>query len=555
MAAGAGGWWRLHAEAGDGDRYAYSLDGSEPLPDPRSASQPDGVASPSALVEHAGFHWHDDSWPGLDLQRAILYELHVGTFTRQGTFDAAAKRMPHLRELGIDAVEVMPVAEFPGERGWGYDGVDLFAPHHSYGGPDGLKRFVSSCHDAGIAVLLDVVYNHLGPDGNYLPRFGPYFSGEHETHWGSAVNLDGPGSHEVRRFLLDNALMWLRDYHIDGLRLDAVHAMVDNSAVHFLEELASEVGTLGARLGKSLVLIGESDLNDPRFVRPRHEDGYGLDACWADEWHHALHAALTGERSGYYEDFGSLEQLSKALLQAWVYDGIWSEHRQRVHGHRPDGLPGSAFVVSLQNHDQIGNRAQGERLGALVSRQRLAAAAALLMTSPFVPMLFQGEEWGATTPFQYFTDHSDPTLGRAVTTGRRHEFAAFGWEPDSVPDPQALSTYEDSRLDWSELDGGDHKSLLDWYKTLVGIRKRYSCLTDGRWDLAEASVDPDSRLLRWRRGDIVLWVNLGCSPVSEAVPDGGRLLAAYGDGSETDGAAVSIPPDGVVICALARRPS
>ncbi|MFP5488283.1 MAG: malto-oligosyltrehalose trehalohydrolase, partial [Acidimicrobiia bacterium] len=406
MARGVDGWWSASVDSvGPGTRYGFSLDGGPVRPDPRSMSQPDGVDGWSEVVDHAAFGWTDAAWRGVPLPGAVLYELHVGTFTPEGTFDAAIGRLPHLVDLGVDAVELLPVAEFAGRRGWGYDGVDWFAPHHAYGGPDGLKRFVDACHRHGLGVVMDVVHNHLGPAGNYLPEFGPYFSERHQTNWGPAINFDGPGSDEVRRYVIDNVVMWLRDYRIDGLRLDAVHAIVDDSARHLLEQLAAEVDALAATEGRPLFLIAESDLNDPSFVRSRDAGGYGLDAAWADEWHHALHAVLTGDRSGYYEDFGSLELLAKALRQAWVYDGTWSEHRGRHHGRSPVGLTGHQFVVCVQNHDQVGNRAVGDRLGEAVSPGRLKIAAALLLTSPFTPMLFQGEEWGAGTPFQYFTDH------------------------------------------------------------------------------------------------------------------------------------------------------
>jgi maltooligosyltrehalose trehalohydrolase len=362
------GCWRVIVGGIEpGARYGFSIDGGPVRPDPRSASQPDGIDGLSELVDHAAFEWHDDGWRGVPWRGAVLYELHVGTFTVEGTFDAACDSLSHLVDLGIDAVELMPVAEFSGARGWGYDGVDLFAPHHAYGGPDGMKRFVDACHGRGIGVVLDVVYNHFGPAGNYLSEFAPYFSDRHRTNWGDAVNFDGPDSDGVRRYVIDNALMWLRDYHLDGLRLDAVHAIVDDSARHILEELTSEVDALACRLRRDLFVIAESDLNDPRFVRSIDAGGYGLTAAWADEWHHAMHATLTGERSGYYEDFGSLELLAKVLRQAWAYDGTWSPHRRRTHGRAPIGLRGHHFVVSTQNHDQIGNRAAGERLAALTS--------------------------------------------------------------------------------------------------------------------------------------------------------------------------------------------
>ena len=423
--------------AGAGSRYGFSIDGGPVRPDPRSPSQPDGVDGLSAVVDHRAFAWSDATWRGVALPGSVLYELHVGTFSAEGTFDGVIAHLDHLVELGVDAIELLPVCEFSGNRGWGYDGVDLFAPHHAYGGPEGLKRLVDACHRAGLGVVLDVVYNHLGPAGNYLAEFGPYFTDRHQTGWGDAVNMDGPGSDEVRRFVVDNALMWLRDYHGDGLRLDAVHAIVDTSARHILEQLAVEVDALAAHVRKPLFLIAESDRNDPALVRARAAGGLGLAAAWADEWHHGLHTVLTGEHDGYYEDFGTGAVLAKALRQAWVHDGTYSPHRGRAHGRPVTGLTGDRFVIATQTHDQVGNRATGERLAALTTEGRVKVAAALLLTAPFVPMLFMGEEWAASTPFQYFTDHQDPALGQAVTEGRRHEFAAFGWDPDGVPDPQA----------------------------------------------------------------------------------------------------------------------
>ncbi|MFG1751734.1 malto-oligosyltrehalose trehalohydrolase [Streptosporangium sandarakinum] len=542
------GWWeRAVEEAGPGTDYAYSLDGGPPRPDPRSPYQPYGPHGPSRLVDHAAFGWTDDRWRGTPLPGAVLYELHVGTFSPAGTFDGAIEYLPHLAELGVDAVELMPVAEFSGGRGWGYDGVSLFAPHHAYGGPDGLKRLVDACHAHGLGVVMDVVYNHLGPSGNYLPEFGPYFTGRHSTNWGDAVNFDGPGSDEVRAFVVDNALMWLRDYHVDGLRLDAVHAIADDSAVHVLERLAEEVEALAAHVRRPLFLIAESDLNDPRFVRGREAGGYGLDAAWADEWHHALHAVLTGERSGYYSDFGPLSLLAKGLRQAWVYDGTWSPHRGRAHGRSPAGLSGHRFVVCAQNHDQVGNRARGERGSALMSEGRLRIAAALLFTAPFVPMLFQGEEWGATTPFQYFTDHEDPELGRAVSEGRRREFAAFGWEPDQVPDPQDPATFERSRLDWSERDKEVQGRLLDWHRELIALRRRVPALTDGRLDRVRADCDEDTGLLVVERGPVLVAVNLGAETLTVPSRGRGRVLAASDPEVALSGTDLTLPPDTVAI--------
>ncbi len=431
------GYWRCDCSgAGHGTDYAFVLDGGDPLPDPRSPWQPYGVHGRSRVLDHSRFQWSDAGWRPPVLSSAVIYELHIGTFTPEGTFDSAVGRLEYLKQLGITHVELMPVAEFSGAWGWGYDGADLFAPHHAYGGPDGLKRFVDACHAAGLAVLLDVVYNHLGPSGNYLSRFGPYFTTRYSTPWGPAVNLDGAGSSEVRRFFCDNALMWLRDYHFDGLRIDAIHAFVDHSAVPFLEQLAGEVKRLQAHLGRSLVLIAESDLNDPRVVTPTEAGGYGIDAQWSDDFHHALHSVLTGERAGYYQDFGTLGDVARALENAFVFDGRHSLYRGRPHGRKPEGLPGWRFLGYLQTHDQVGNRAQGERSSRLMNVGRLKIGAAIVLCAPFIPMLFQGEEFGADTPFQYFTNHEEPELARAVSEGRRKEFAAFGWKVADIPDPQ-----------------------------------------------------------------------------------------------------------------------
>jgi maltooligosyltrehalose trehalohydrolase len=544
------GWWSGSAEdAGPGTDYAFSLENGPALPDPRSPFQPSGVHGPSRLVDHGAFTWNDGGWRGLPLAGSILYECHIGTFSPEGTFDGAIGRLEHLVALGVDAIELLPVAEFSGDRGWGYDGVDLFAPHHAYGGPAGLKRLVDAAHSRGLGVVMDVVYNHLGPAGNRLPAFGPYFSQRHQTNWGPAVNFDGPDSDEVRRFVIDNALMWLRDYHCDGLRLDAVHAITDDSATHILEQLAAEVAALAAHLGRSAFLIAESDLNDPVFVRSTDAGGYGLDAAWADEWHHALHATLTGDRSGYYQDFGPLPLLAKALRQAWVYDGIYSPHRRRVHGRPPAGLAGSQFVVATQNHDQVGNRAVGERTAALTSDGRLRVAAALLLTSPFVPLLFQGEEWGASTPFQYFTSHADPELGAVVSEGRRSEFSSFGWAAEDVPDPQDPATFERSRLDWAELGKERHAGLLAWYKELIALRRRVPALTDPRLDRVHTDCDADLGWLVIRRGPVVTAANLGAGTWTYPAQRPASLLAAS-DGSVelTDGGLV-LPPGTVAILA------
>jgi maltooligosyltrehalose trehalohydrolase len=502
-----GGWWLLNtAEAGPGMDYWYVLDGAQPLPDPRSPWQPQGVHGPSRLSDHSAFEWTDQRWQAPPLSAAVFYELHIGTFTPEGTFDGAAKRLGHLVSLGVTHVELMPVNEFPGDWGWGYDGVDLFAPHHAYGGPEGLKRLVDACHAAGLAVVLDVVYNHLGPSGNYLARFGPYFTSRYSTPWGPALNLDDAGSTEVRRFLCDNALMWLREYHFDGLRLDAIHAILDASAVHFLEQLESEVKALEAHIGRHLVLIAESDLNAPRIVTAPEAGGYGIDAQWSDDFHHALHTVLTGERTGYYADFGSLADLAKALQNGFIYDGQYSAFRNRSHGRTPGNLPGSRFLGFLQNHDQIGNRATGERSSMLMSVGRLKVGAALVLCSPFIPLLFQGEEFGATTPFLYFTNHGDEDLGRAVSEGRRNEFAAFGWKAEDVPDPQAPATFLRSKL--GEPENMTQRSLLEWHRRLIALRRAEPDLTDGRLDRVKVQFSEEQGWLTLGRGAMIVVCNL-----------------------------------------------
>jgi len=430
MIAEPDGWWTAEiSPAKAGDDYGFILDGEGPFPDPRSPSQPNGVHKLSRLVDQNSFHWTDKNFQAPPLSSAIFYELHIGTFTPAGTFLAAIEKLDYLVALGVTHVELMPVVEFSGDYGWGYDGVDLFAPHHAYGTHDGLKKLVDACHARGLAVILDVVYNHLGPSGNYLAKFAPYFTKKYASPWGEGINFDGAHSDEVRRFFCDNALMWLRDFHFDGLRLDAVHGIIDTSATHILEQLKLEVEQLSAQLGRNLVLIPESDLNDPRLLWPRERGGFQLDAQWSDDFHHALHTVLTGENTGYYADFGSLTDLAKSLQNAFIYDGQFSRHRRKIHGRPIENLSGHKFLGYLQNHDQIGNRAKGERSSQLMSLGKLKIGAALVLTSPFVPLLFQGEEWGAATPFFYFTDYQETELAKAVREGRCREFVAFGWKP------------------------------------------------------------------------------------------------------------------------------
>ncbi|MFD7692751.1 malto-oligosyltrehalose trehalohydrolase [Streptomyces sp. NPDC059805] len=525
------GWWRGEADARDGSRYGFALDDGPVLPDPRSRRQPDGPDGLSAVVDPARYEWRAD-WAGRPLPGAVLYELHVGTYTREGTLDAAADRLGHLAELGVTHVELMPLTPFPGRHGWGYEGVSLWAVHEPYGGPEALKRFVDRAHALGLGVVLDVVHNHFGPSGNYLPAFGPYLTDRHQTPWGAAVNLDAPGSDEVRAFLVGSALAWLRDYRLDGLRLDAVHALVDTRACHFLEELSTAVDALAAELGRPLSLIAETDLNDPRLITARENGGLGLHAQWNDDFHHALHTALTDESQGYYADFARapLAAVAKTLTGGYFHDGTWSSFRGRGHGRPLDRtrVGGHRLLGYSQTHDQVGNRAQGDRLAALLSPGLLACAATLTLTVPFTPMLFQGEEWAAGTPWQFFTDHTDPELAEAVRRGRRREFAAHGWAEEDVPDPQDPATRERSCLDWSEPGREPHARVLAWYRRLIALRHEQPDLTDP--DLADTKVayDEQARWLAFRRGDVRVAVNLSDRPA--AIPLGPRkaeVLAAW----------------------------
>ncbi len=541
-------WWRLDVEnAGPGTDYGFFLDDDpKPYPDPRSQWQPRGVHELSRVYDQAQFQWTDAEFQAPPLASAVIYELHIGTFTPEGTLDAAINKLDYLAELGVTHVELMPVAAFDGRHGWGYDGVALNAVHEPYGGPDGLKRLVNAAHQKGLALLLDVVYNHFGPSGNYTGKFGPYIVGSHHTPWGGAMNLEDAQAYEVRRFLCDNALMWLRDYHIDGLRIDAVHAFVDRSAIHFLEQLSTEVEALQAALARRLVLIAESDLNDPRVVTPREAGGFGIDAQWSDDFHHALFTVLCpGERQGYYMDFGSLGQLAKALEQTFVYDGIYSRYRKRIHGKPPAGLSQHRFLGYIQDHDQVGNRAIGDRLSQIAGMERAKIAAALVLTSPFVPMLFQGEEWAASSPFQYFADHADPQLARSVSEGRRREFAAFGWNPATIPDPENRATFQNSKLKWNELNLPVHAEMLEWYRALIRLRRHTPDLNGGSPRKTRVSCDQASQWLRMDRGKIVVICNLGkerCFPA----PRGARILLASQEIEHT-GQEMRLPPDAVVI--------
>ncbi|MEN6438514.1 MAG: malto-oligosyltrehalose trehalohydrolase [Syntrophobacter sp.] len=458
-----------------GTLYFYTIDHRKDRPDPASRFQPRGVHGPSQVIG-SDFPWEDYSWSGLFLPHYILYELHVGAFTPEGTFDAVIPRLDELKDLGITAIELMPVAQFPGSRNWGYDGTYPFAVHNTYGGPNGLKRLVNACHKKQLAVVLDVVYNHLGPEGNYLGDFGRYFSDRYLTPWGRALNFDGPESDEVRRYFVENALYWVREFHVDALRLDAVHAIVDQSPYAFLAELAETVRNEADRLNRPVYLMAESDLNDNRLLRAREIGGYGLDVHWNDDFHHSLHSVLTGEQTGYYEDFGRIDQLAKAFRDGFVYSGEYSRYRRRRHGSSSSGIHPQHFVVFSQNHDQVGNRYSGDRLSSLVCFEALKLAAGVVLLSPFIPLLFMGEEYAETAPFMYFVSHSDPDLIGSVRKGRAEEFAAFGWTAEP-PDPQAEETFQCSKVNPEQRLKGNHKLLREFYRELILIRKGFIALS------------------------------------------------------------------------------
>lgn len=545
MEQSGGGWWKVAIdEAGPGTDYGFVLNGGGAvLPDPRSLWQPRGVHGLSRVLDQEAFAWTHGEWRAPELKDAVIYELHVGTFTPEGTFAAAEERLEYLKTLGVTHVELMPVASFPGGRGWGYDGVDLFAPQESYGGPDALKHFVNAAHAYGLAVLLDVVYNHLGPSGNYLARFGPYFTGGHHTPWGDAVNLEGAGSDEVRRFFIDNAKMWLRDYHFDGLRLDAVHAYIDRSAVHFMEQLTTEVRMLERETGRRYAVIAESDLNDPRVVTEREHGGYGMDAQWSDDFHHALFALLTGDRSGYYADFGRMADVAKALREVFVLDGRYSAYRERTHGRPVEGLPPWRFLGYAQNHDQVGNRAKGERLNALTTEGRAKIAAVLIMTAPFVPLIFQGEEWAASSPFLYFTDHDDE-LGRLVFEGRKQEFAAFGWKPEEIPDPQDERTFARSKLKWDEITEPEHAGMLGWYRKLIALRRSEPDFVSG--DVA-VEFSEDKGWLMMRRGRFAIAFSVAPNPVILPIAESAGMVLRSSDEVSLEDGRLKLIQDSVAV--------
>ncbi|HUG13405.1 MAG TPA: malto-oligosyltrehalose trehalohydrolase [Thermomicrobiales bacterium] len=481
-----------------GALYRYRLDGDREFPDPASRYQPEGVHGPSAVVNPAAFEWSDGTWRGVRQRDLVIYELHVGTFSANGTFGGVIPCLGYLADLGVTAIELLPVAQFPGDRNWGYDGTYPYAVQHSYGGPDGLRRLIDACHAHGLAVLLDCVYNHLGPDGNYLGQYGPYFTDRYQTPWGQAVNTDGAGSDEVRHYFVENGLHWIYEYHIDGFRLDAADRIIDESATHFLRAFASAMREQADALGRRVVVIAESDANDARYIEPVIRNGHGLHAQWGDDFHHALHALLTGERSGYYRDFGTLTHLAKAMRQTFVYDGVYSESRERTHGNSPRATATEQFVVATQNHDQVGNRAAGERLSHLVSLECAKLAAVTVLLSPYLPLIFMGEEYAETAPFQYFTSHTDADLAEAVSRGRREEFAGFAWAGD-VPDPQDVATFQRSKLNHGLREREPHRSMCALYRELLRLRRELPALRDPSKDRLEVIAHEDEQCLGVRR--------------------------------------------------------
>jgi maltooligosyltrehalose trehalohydrolase len=523
-----GGWWGPGVpldEVQPGTDYGYLLDDEESItPDPRSRRQPNGVHEASATVDLTAFAWTDQSWTGRQLAGSTIYEMHVGTFTPVGTLDSAIDRLDHLVDLGVDFVEVLPVNAVNGRWNWGYDGVYWYAVTDNYGGPEAYQRFVDAAHARGLAVVQDVVYNHLGPSGNYLPKFGPYLREGSANTWGDSVNFDEPA---VRSYVLDNAAMWFRDFHVDALRLDAVHALLDESETHILQELAEQTDAQSAHLGRPLTLIAESDMNDPKLILPREAGGYGLTAQWSDDFHHSVHVAVTGETTGYYADFASLEALAKTSAHGFFHDGTYSSFRERNHGHPiPESVPTWRLVEFAQDHDQIGNRATGDRLSATLDRRQLAVVAVLTLTAAGTPMLFMGEEWGATTPWQFFTSHPEPDLGKATAEGRIAEFEKMGWDPDVVPDPQDPATFERSKLDWDEAASGNSASLLALYRELLALRRQMPELTNPDFRSLASEFLDEERWFRLDRGSVSVLVNL--SDHERTFPVAGRIVLDSG---------------------------
>ncbi|MFT8179719.1 malto-oligosyltrehalose trehalohydrolase [Mycobacteroides chelonae] len=522
------GWWRATLSVEPDTRYGFVLeDDPTVLPDPRSARQPNGVHDRSQLWDADAVTWTDAHWTGRPVAGSLIYELHIGTFTPAGTLDAAIDKLDYLADLGVDHIELMPVNAFNGTHGWGYDGVLWYAVHEPYGGPDALARFIDASHARGMGVLIDVVFNHLGPSGNYLPKYGPYLSSGTNT-WGAGLNLSDAGSDEVRRYIIDCALRWMREFHADGLRLDAVHALVDTTAIHILEELATETEALSQQLGRPLSLIAESDLNDPRLITSRERGGYGLTAQWNDDVHHAIHTAVSGERQGYYADFGTLHTLARTLQNGFFHAGTYSSFRGRRHG-RPletSTVPATRLLAYTTNHDQIGNRAIGDRPSQNLTPGQLAIKAALVLTSPYTAMLFMGEEWGASSPFQFFTSHPEPELARATAAGRKAEFASHGWESDDIPDPQNPETFTQSKLNWAEITTDKHQKLLLLHQALIKLRHNEADLSDPWLEHMNIEYSEEERWIILRRGAFTIACNL--SETAVTVPATGKKVLTWG---------------------------
>lgn len=528
------GWWRAVLDVTPDARYGFVLDDDPTvLPDPRSPRQPDGVHGCSQLWDASAAAWTDAGWHGRSIEGAVIYELHIGTFTAEGTLESAIERLDYLVGLGVDFVELMPVNAFSGTHGWGYDGVLWYAVHEPYGGPDALVRFIDECHARGLGVLIDAVFNHLGPSGNYLPRYGPYLSSG-SNPWGESINIADADSDEVRSYIIECALRWMRDFHADGLRLDAVHALVDTTAVHILEDLAAETDSLAARLGRPLSLIAESDLNDPRLITPRDRGGLGMTAQWDDDLHHAIHTAVSGERQGYYADFGSLETLANTLRHGYFHAGTYSSFRHRRHGRPLDTatIPATRLLAYTLTHDQVGNRAIGDRPSQNLDFGQLAIKAALALGSPYTAMLFMGEEWGSSSPFQFFSSHPEPELARATAEGRKAEFAEHGWDADEVPDPQDPQTFERSKLNWVEVDTGEHARLRDVYRRLIELRHTDPDMADPWLDHLDVEFDEEHRWIVMHRGKLSIACNLGPEPT--AIPVSGEVVLAWGEPGSGD---------------------
>ncbi|MBC3541643.1 malto-oligosyltrehalose trehalohydrolase [Rufibacter sediminis] len=558
-----GYWHETTDQLAPGDTYKYRIDEDQDYPDPASISQPQSVHGPSQALDVLTFNWTDDTWNNLPLEDYVLYELHTGTFTPDGTFAGLEEKLDYLKELGVNAIEIMPVAQFPGDRNWGYDGVFPFAVQDSYGGPKALQHLVNTCHQKGLAVVLDVVYNHLGPEGNYLGVYGHYFTDKYNTPWGPALNFDDAWCDGVRRYFTENLLMWFRDFHIDAVRMDAVHAIKDFSPVHILREMKQHVNELMEATGRQHYMIVELDLNDTRFINPLEEQGFGMDAQWVDEFHHALRVTMTGESTGYYSDFSGIAHLAKAYEDAYVYDGQFSPHRNKTFGIKAENNPGQQFIVFTQNHDQVGNRMLGERLGELVSFEMQKLAAASVIFSPYLPMLWMGEEYAEPNRFQYFVSHTDPDLAEAVRKGRTAEFAAFHAQGEA-PDPMAEETFQNSKLQWDLVTQGQHQTMFRFYQTLLRLRREQPALKHLDRKTLEVSCDEAKKTLTLRRwhGDqqILCLMNFSATAQAMALPTGDKTWKLLLDSAApewngpqaaeetaTGGAEVKLQPESIVV--------